>query len=51
MAPRRDAPIFRMQDQLVKRRAIKRGEVPFDAPLDAATRQLLGSLGAGPRRG
>jgi NADPH-dependent glutamate synthase beta subunit-like oxidoreductase/NAD(P)H-flavin reductase len=42
------APIFRMQDQLVKRRALKRGEVPFDAALDADARRMLGTLGARP---
>jgi NADPH-dependent glutamate synthase beta subunit-like oxidoreductase/NAD(P)H-flavin reductase len=38
------APIFRMQDQLVKRRALKRGDVAFDASLDAAVRALFGAL-------
>jgi NADPH-dependent glutamate synthase beta subunit-like oxidoreductase/NAD(P)H-flavin reductase len=41
------SPIFRMQDQVVKRRALKRGHVAFDASLDAETRKLLASLGAG----
>jgi hypothetical protein len=35
-----------MQDQLVKRRALKRGEVPFDAALNAEARAMLTSLGA-----
>ncbi len=42
------APIFRMQEQLVKRRAIKRGEVPFDPSLDASVRGLLRTLDCAP---
>jgi NADPH-dependent glutamate synthase beta subunit-like oxidoreductase/NAD(P)H-flavin reductase len=38
------APIFRMQDQLVKRRAIKRGELAFDAGLDADARRAFAAL-------
>ncbi|MCC7537341.1 MAG: pyridine nucleotide-disulfide oxidoreductase, partial [Deltaproteobacteria bacterium] len=39
------APVFRMKDQLVKRRALKRGEVAFDAVLDAAARKMLSAAG------
>lgn len=42
----RVAPIFRMQEQLVKRRALKRGEVPFDPALDREAREMLRALGA-----
>jgi NADPH-dependent glutamate synthase beta subunit-like oxidoreductase/NAD(P)H-flavin reductase len=35
------APIFRMKDQLVKRRALKRGPVAHDPELDAAVRRML----------
>lgn len=38
-------PIFRMQDQLVKRRAIKRGQVAFDATHDVAMRHVFAQLG------
>ncbi|MBX7196374.1 MAG: FAD-dependent oxidoreductase, partial [Sandaracinaceae bacterium] len=38
------APLFRMQDQLVKRRAIKRGAVPFDAAHDREVRRVLAAL-------
>jgi hypothetical protein len=41
------APIFRMKDQLVKRRALKRGEVADDPALDDAARTMLWNLGAG----
>ena len=42
------APIFRMQDQLVKRRAIKRGELAFDAAVAAGARGIiLEGLGSG----
>src|SRR5689334_4812700 len=34
-------PIFRMKDQLVKRRALKRGPIAPDAALDAQARALL----------
>ncbi|GAB4213237.1 MAG: FAD-dependent oxidoreductase [Sandaracinaceae bacterium] len=44
----RVAPIFRMQDQLVKRRALKRGEIAFDAALDRDARAMLAALGASP---
>jgi NADPH-dependent glutamate synthase beta subunit-like oxidoreductase/NAD(P)H-flavin reductase len=37
-------PIFRMQDQLVKRRAIKRGELAFDANIDAEVRRAFAAL-------
>ena len=39
------SPIFRMQDQLVKRRALKRGAIAFDPALDAEARALLTQLG------
>jgi hypothetical protein len=41
-------PIFRMQDQLVKRRAIKRGELTFDAAVDAEVRRAFATLGVDP---
>ena len=40
------SPIFRMKDQLVKRRALKRGEVAPDPALDARVRALLADAGA-----
>src|SRR5688572_21927116 len=42
-----DSPIFRMKDQLVKRRAVKRGEVAFDPAVDDAARALLWNAGVG----
>jgi NADPH-dependent glutamate synthase beta subunit-like oxidoreductase/NAD(P)H-flavin reductase len=36
------APIFRMKDQLVKRRALKRGDLPMDPAVDAAARAFIG---------
>jgi NADPH-dependent glutamate synthase beta subunit-like oxidoreductase/NAD(P)H-flavin reductase len=41
----RIAPIFRMKDQLVKRRALKRGDQSFDAGLDVEVRVLLAAAG------
>jgi NADPH-dependent glutamate synthase beta subunit-like oxidoreductase/NAD(P)H-flavin reductase len=41
----RFAPIFRMKDQLVKRRALKRGDLPPDPALDAAARAFLAAAG------
>jgi len=35
------APIFKIKDRFIKRRALKRGEVPFDAAIDAAARKIL----------
>lgn len=39
------APIFRMKDQLVKRRASKRGVIAHDPELDASGRALLATAG------
>ena len=41
-----DAPVFRMKDQLVKRRAMKRGEVAPDPALDARVLEMLSVAGA-----
>ncbi len=39
------SPIFRMKDLVVKRRALKRGEVAFDAAQDGKARAILGAAG------
>jgi NADPH-dependent glutamate synthase beta subunit-like oxidoreductase/NAD(P)H-flavin reductase len=39
------APIFRMKDLVVKRRALKRGEIPYDAELDGRARAILAAAG------
>ncbi len=39
----RTTELFRMKDQLIKRRALKLGEVAHDAAHDALTRRLLGA--------
>jgi NADPH-dependent glutamate synthase beta subunit-like oxidoreductase/NAD(P)H-flavin reductase len=44
-AEARVAPIFRMKDELVKRRALKRGAVAADPQLDETTRALLAAGG------
>ena len=41
----RTSPIFRMKDAVVKRRALKRGEIAHDAALDAEVRAVLGAAG------
>src|SRR5262249_1889829 len=43
----REAPIFRMKDQVVKRRAVKRGEVAPDPVLDGTERGILAAAGVG----
>jgi NADPH-dependent glutamate synthase beta subunit-like oxidoreductase/NAD(P)H-flavin reductase len=39
------SPLYKFKDQVVKRRAWKRGQVPFDATVDAEARRLLAELG------
>ncbi|MBI4511175.1 MAG: FAD-dependent oxidoreductase [Deltaproteobacteria bacterium] len=40
------SPIFRMKDQLVKRRALKHGRIPHDECLDRIARRMLRAVGA-----